>query len=244
VRLGPVHDNYLAQQPAGLQLACSPVSARLTRVRILREGYRLKACSHPLRANVSLALLADRRSATRVVKACGIRTAVNGAGSQVTGGTPSLGSQPAQPPELALGQCSSWRFAARKTVTSDQHNLRVGLVDFADPTFLLIGDSRSFYWLAEQIKGERAVTLEGEPGKDRVRFSIVPSDSEGRVSRMGPILEWQMSASEAALVSRQLRELAASSSPAHAYLDPASNLAGVQIMVSRGEYDPARVFVE
>ncbi len=61
---------------------------------------------------------------------------------------------------------------------------------------------------------------------------------------VGLILEWQMSASEAAVVSHQLRELAASSSPAHAYLDPASNLTGVQIMASKGEYDPARVFAK
>lgn len=117
-------------------------------------------------------------------------------------------------------------------------------MDFADPTFLLLGESGSFEWLAEQIEGRRAVALEGEPGKDLARLSIVPSAQEGRVLKAGAILEWQISSSEAALVSQQLRELAASSSPAHAYLDSASNFAGVQIVASKGEYDAARVFIE
>lgn len=129
-------------------------------------------------------------------------------------------------------------------MTSDQRNLRAGLVDFADPTFLLLGESSSFEWLAAQIEGKRAVVLKGEPGKDLMCLSIVPSDGEGRASRAEGALEWRMSASEATLVSQQLRELAASSSPAHAYLDPASNLTGVQIVASKGEYDPTRVFVE
>ena len=127
---------------------------------------------------------------------------------------------------------------------NDQHNLRAGLVDFADPTFLLLGESSSFDWLAEQLENKRAVVLEGESGESPERLLIVPSDREGRMSRAGAILEWQLSASEAALVSQQLRELAASPAPAHVYLDPASNLAGVQVMASKGEYDPTTVFAE
>ncbi|MGQ0593349.1 MAG: hypothetical protein ACT4QB_12085 [Gammaproteobacteria bacterium] len=37
--------------------------------------------------------------------------------------------------------------------------------------------------------------------------------------------------------AEQLRALAASESPAHAYLDTESNNAGVEIVVSKGEYD-------
>ncbi|WP_157039845.1 hypothetical protein [Aquincola tertiaricarbonis] len=125
---------------------------------------------------------------------------------------------------------------------SEQHSLRAGFVDFADPTFLVLGEPESFHWLAKQIEGRCAVALDAVPGKDLARFSIVPTAQEGSVSREGSVLEWQMSSSEAVLVSQQLRVLATSSSPAHAYLDPASNLAGVQIMASRGEYDPERVF--
>ena len=143
-----------------------------------------------------------------------------------------------------MGQCSSWRPAGRQAVKNDQHSLRAGLVDFADPTFLLLGGSESFDWLAEQIEGRCAVALDAVQGKDLARLSIVPTAQEGCISREGPVLEWQMSSSEALLVSRQLRELATSSSSAHVYLDPASNLTGVQIMASKGEYDPERVFME
>ena len=146
--------------------------------------------------------------------------------------------------ELPLDKCSPWRITARKAMTSNQHNLQVGLVAFPDPTFLLLGEFNAFHWLAEQIEGRRAVVVESAPGKDLVCLSIVPSDQDGRAVRAGSSVEWQISASEAALVSNQLRELAASSSPAHAYLDPESNLTGMQIMASKGEYDPARVFVE
>jgi hypothetical protein len=129
-------------------------------------------------------------------------------------------------------------------VKTDQHSLRAGLVDFADPTFLLLGESEAFDWLAKQLEARRAVALDGVPGKDLARLSIVPTAQEGRVSREGPVLEWHMSSSEAVLVARQLRELATSSSSAHAYLDSARNFTGVQIMASKGEYDPERVFIE
>jgi hypothetical protein len=130
-------------------------------------------------------------------------------------------------------------------VKKAHQSLSAGLVDFADSTFLLLGESDAFYWLADQIEGRSAVAVEGVPSKGIARLSIVPTTKEGqegRVSRAGLVLEWQMSSSEAVLVSQQLRELATGSSPAHVYLDPACNLAGVQIMASKGEYDPERVF--
>lgn len=129
-------------------------------------------------------------------------------------------------------------------MTTRQHGLRVGLVDFANPAFLLIGEASSFNWLAEQIESRHAVGLECERGKAVARLSIIPAEHEGRLTLAGAILEWLMSATEAALVSQQLRGLASSSSPAHAYLDPASNLTDVQIIASKGEYDAARVFAE
>jgi hypothetical protein len=141
-----------------------------------------------------------------------------------------------------LGQRPSWRIAAGKTVMIVQRALRAGLVDFADPTFLLIGQSGAFDWLADQIERKQAVTLDGQAGKSLVRLAIIPTGSEGRASKADDVLEWLISPSEAALVAQQLRELAQASAPAHAYLDPANNLSGVQIVASKGEYDPAKVF--
>lgn len=128
-------------------------------------------------------------------------------------------------------------------MTNNQHNLRVGLVDFADPTLLLLGEASSFNWLAEQIESRCAVVLECEQGSDLSRLSIAPSINEGRISKMETTLEWLMNASDAALFSQQLRQLAASPMPAHIYLDIEKNLAGLQLVASKDEYDPKQVFV-
>ena len=130
-------------------------------------------------------------------------------------------------------------------MTTEQHGLQAGLVDFSDPAFLLLGESSAFDWLAEQIEQRRSVALQSGSSKEVACLSLVPSEHEGgRASKKGAILEWQMSADEATQVARQLRVLASSSLPAHAYLDPANNLAGLQIIASKGEYDPTRVFAE
>lgn len=127
----------------------------------------------------------------------------------------------------------------------EQHGLRAGLVEFSDPTFLLLGEAGAFDWLAEQIESRREVALQSESNKEVACLSLVPSThSDGEALKKGAILEWQMSAKEAIQVAQQLRELAASSAPAHAYLDPANNSAGLQIIASKGEYDSARVFAE
>lgn len=129
-------------------------------------------------------------------------------------------------------------------MTNNQHNLRVGLVGFADPTFLLLGEASAFNWLAEQIESRCVVTLDCEPDKDPVRLLIAPSKNEGKVSKVEGTLEWLVSARDAVLFSQQLRQLAENPSPAHAYLDVEKNLAGMQIMATKGEYDPSRVFLD
>lgn len=144
-----------------------------------------------------------------------------------------------------MGQRSSRRLAASKAMTTEQHGLQAGLVEFSDPAFLLIGEAGAFDWLAEQIESRREVALQSESNKEVACLSLVPSThDDGAALKKGTILEWQMSANEATQVAQQLRELAASSAPAHAYLDPANNLAGLQIIASKGEYDPTRIFAE
>ena len=125
---------------------------------------------------------------------------------------------------------------------SNQLGLRVGLVNFHEPTLLLIGDASSFTWLAGQLEIRCPLLLEAEPGNEIRSLSIEPSQREGRAFRSGPVLKWQISAHEAVLAAGRLRELAAHPSPAHAYLGPEFAEAGVQIVASKGEYDPARVF--
>lgn len=122
--------------------------------------------------------------------------------------------------------------------------LHVGLVDFSEPTLLLIGEPDTFHWLAEQLTARCSFALEGAPGGAHASLRFVPTLQDGRLSRRGDAFEWELSVAEAQLAARQLKELASSERPAHAYLDPTTNSTEVQLVASIGEYDPARVFDE
>lgn len=121
----------------------------------------------------------------------------------------------------------------------EQPNLELGLVDFEEPTLLLLGETSSFDWLACRIAEGCEFALKG-----RVSLKFIPSMQEGELSGTGNEFEWHMSHAEMALVAQQLRELATGDVPAHAYLDSIRNTAGIQIMASKGEYEPARIFSE
>ncbi len=120
--------------------------------------------------------------------------------------------------------------------------LHVGMVSLPDPTLLLIGDATSLGWLAEQIAAGRDTKLEPVPGPVRVGLHLVPATRGGRLTRIGETFDWDISAKEAQRFSQQLRELAASASPAHAYLDSELSTDGVRVLASIGEHDPEKVF--
>lgn len=129
-------------------------------------------------------------------------------------------------------------------MNSDQCGLHLGLVTFQDPTLLLIGDSGSFAWLAGELEAGRPVTLMSDPGVDPIRLLLLPANGGVGCARAGGVVSWHLSRCEAVAVASQLRELAGYGSPAHAYLDPEVTTAELQIVASRGEYDPARVFTK
>lgn len=101
--------------------------------------------------------------------------------------------------------------------------LYVGLVDFTDPTLLLLGEPCSFDWLANRIVERRTIELKCVLGKKIDSLVLVPVENEGYLLQMGSTLKWNMLESEANVVIQQLRELAVSASPAHAYLDTLNN---------------------
>jgi hypothetical protein len=125
---------------------------------------------------------------------------------------------------------------------SEKPEFRVGYVEFATPTCLLLGSTDSFSWLADQIRNRNAVVLDCVGAVPFARLSIRPSDGTGCLVVARDTLEWQISAGEAKLASEQLIGLAANPAPSHAYLDPNSNLTGIQILASKDEYDAADVF--
>lgn len=125
---------------------------------------------------------------------------------------------------------------AKRTVKNIPQNLDVGLVNFSDPTFLLLGDSRSLEWLAEQIRNNSTLRLVGSPQGSGIELTITPTSTESQLSRGDGKLSWEISPSDAEKFFCQLRDLAASSAPAHAYLDIEKNLTNLQLLASIGEY--------
>lgn len=127
-------------------------------------------------------------------------------------------------------------------MASEPTGLRLGLVEFAEPTLLLIGQPPDLAWLAIEVGSRRAFTIRGASTRSPVSLHLVPTEQAGCLTRQGSAFEWRLTIAEATVVADQLRELAAAEKPAHAYLDPAANLAEVQILVSFGEYEPSEIF--
>lgn len=124
-----------------------------------------------------------------------------------------------------------------------KQNLRVRLVGFAEPTLLLLGDAASFSWLADCIASGLSLDFSDRPDVELVNLGLtLEITHDGDLLRRGSMFTWRISLAESQQFSDQLRMLAGSEVPAHAYLDPTFNSSGVQIMASLGEYDAARVF--
>lgn len=123
--------------------------------------------------------------------------------------------------------------------------MHIGLVDFAEPTLLIIGDMASLRWLAELIETRQSLDFGAAASQVKlVNVSLLLDSvrSDGDLSRDQAKFDWRISPSEAGQFAVQLRSLAASDVPAHAYLDCNSNTSGVQIVASKDEYSARTVF--
>lgn len=121
----------------------------------------------------------------------------------------------------------------------------IGLADFAEPTLLVLGDVASLNWLADGIEMRRPIDLATSPFVKLVNVGLViaPTNEEGNLCRNDTQFKWQISPMEAQQFAKQLRALAGSESSAHAYLDPKTNTAGVQLIASLGEYSGDDAFI-
>jgi hypothetical protein len=129
-------------------------------------------------------------------------------------------------------------------MASQKYNdIRLGVVDFLDPTLLLLGEVESFKWIADEINKKHSIVLENSI-KNGVSLKFIFSVQGGELHEDGHAFEWELSPAEATVVASQLRELADSKRLAHAYLDPLRNNTGIQIVASIGEYDGALIFSE
>lgn len=123
--------------------------------------------------------------------------------------------------------------------------MHIGLADFANPALLILGDPTSLNWLADCIAARKSIDLATSPFVELVSvgLNIAPTDEEGSCSRNDALLEWKISPAEALRFADQLRALAASETPGHAYLDPVDNRAVLEIIASKGEYNAKTVLI-
>jgi hypothetical protein len=131
-------------------------------------------------------------------------------------------------------------------MNTDSPSLHIGIADFAKPTLLIVGDASSLLWLATSIQERRTgrlADLSSSIKLKNVDLRLSHANDEGRLERRSGVLDWTISPLEARKFADQLRALATSEGPGHAYLDTSANDSGIQIVASKGEYDPDTVFV-
>jgi hypothetical protein len=122
--------------------------------------------------------------------------------------------------------------------------LYIGLADFAEPTLLILGDSEGFLFLADLISSRWTGSFSSLSSTVRlgnVDVNLSYSTGESGIERCGTRLCWCVPGAAVELFPEQLRALARSEGPHHAYLDTPSK-ENIQIVASKSEYDPAGVF--
>ncbi len=123
--------------------------------------------------------------------------------------------------------------------------MHVGLADFAEPTLLILGDVASLNWLADRIESRQSLDFAAAAFVRLLNVSLLlePTEGDGSFNQQGAKFIWKISLSESQKFAEQLRALAASEVPAHAYLDSITNSAGVEVVASKGEYSTDAVFI-
>lgn len=129
---------------------------------------------------------------------------------------------------------------------SQDNLLHIGIADFSPHVLLLIGDQQSLIWLAQEIAQKRLVRLKDHPTRARMAgigdLEIVPNSEQSSLQLgSGHNVIWTIASADAARYSEQLVALANAEQPSHVYLDP-TNGSDLQVIASKGEYDPAKLF--
>lgn len=127
----------------------------------------------------------------------------------------------------------------------DQTLLYVGIVeDFKnETTLLLLGSSEGFEKLATKIELRESGDLSEINWVRQVCVNVHLSYCERcAVDLSAEDVYWRICNAAARLFPEQLRGLALSQRPGHAYLECPSGEPTMQVVASRDEYDPQRVF--
>ena len=128
---------------------------------------------------------------------------------------------------------------------SSASKLIIGIVEFENPTVLVLGDAAAFLTLASRIQ-ERQTFRMAESGfaelKNIREITVMPCEDHGEFSRIDDELVWKVSAFEADAFAAQLQALGESKDAGHTYLDPSTNSTDLEIVASKDEYQASVLF--
>jgi hypothetical protein len=131
-------------------------------------------------------------------------------------------------------------------MANDDFKVYVGLVDFADPTLLIVTDASGFRWLAQLIASRQSGDLSRFSSEIELphdtRFHLRFSDEGVGLERHGSDLFWNIAPTDAGVFAAQLRSLADTDCPGHHYLDPTAGIQRIEVIASKGEYNPITIF--
>ncbi|GAA4333995.1 hypothetical protein GCM10023165_09500 [Variovorax defluvii] len=121
--------------------------------------------------------------------------------------------------------------------------MHIGLADFAERTLLILGDATSMRLLAGCIEARESLDLSTLPFVESVNVCVLmkPTGDNSSLDQKDTLFEWRISPLDSHQFAEQLRALAASDMPAHAYLDCKTSGEAVQVMASKGEYEAGDV---
>jgi hypothetical protein len=119
-----------------------------------------------------------------------------------------------------------------------EQQLCAGLVEFSEPTLLIVGDAAALTELADQIQGRQKFRVPESNCID-IAVSFVATESQSKLQRNGNEYILRISASDAQIFADLIAALVNSHVPAHTYLDLNDE---IPIMISKGEYDPKKIF--
>lgn len=122
--------------------------------------------------------------------------------------------------------------------------IHIGLVEFSEPTLLLVGDAAAFQWLADCIESRELLDFSKISSIKLVNVGLIICPVEGGSDLCQVAAEFILKVSplESEQFASQLRALASKEGPAHAYLDCESNTSDVPMVASKDEYLADTVF--
>lgn len=126
-----------------------------------------------------------------------------------------------------------------------KERVTVGMADFAEPALLMTGSAGGLRALADLFEAGNSVSpSSGSTLLDPIgiKLDLHLGATQTQLLAAGNQIDWFISFMDAKAYADLIRAVAECDKPSHTYLDVPAN-DELEIVVSKGEYDPATVFL-